>query len=295
MIKLYSDELWLGTLLHGEARWVITGTTNAVEEASSRHQTTPVASAALGRLMSASLLLASSLKDNEAITLRLLGDGPLGGAVAIGNAQGEVRGYVHEPHIDIPLNAQGKLDVSGAVGAGEFVVSRSLANGENYTGMVPIVSGEIAEDLVHYLLNSEQIPSAALLGVVVERDLHIAGSAGLMIQLLPDASEETIQAIETHLGQLTRGISQIAAESTSMEGLVKALIGELPYEILEKRPVRFNCNCSKDRVSGTIVSLGREGFKEILEDKEAELVCHFCNEHYHFNEKELRELYEQAK
>lgn len=292
---MYTDELWLGTLLNGEARWVIAGTTNAVEEASGRHQTTPVATAALGRLMSASLLLASSLKDDEAITLRLLGDGPLGGVVTIGNAQGEVRGYVQEPNVELPLNAAGKLDVAGAVGAGEFVVSRSLANGENYTGMVPIVSGEIAEDLVHYLLSSEQIPSAALLGVLVEKDLHVAGSAGLMIQLLPDASEETIQAIENHLGQLSRGISQIAAESTSMDGLVQDLIGGLQYQVLEKRSVKFLCTCSKERVSGTLVSLGREGFKEVLEDKKAELICHFCNEHYQFDEAELHTLYEQAK
>jgi molecular chaperone Hsp33 len=295
MIQLYSDELWLGTLLNGEARFVIAGSTNTVEEASSRHQTSAVATAALGRLMSASLLLASSLKGEEAITLRLLGDGPIGGVVAVGNAQGEVRGYVHEPSVDLPLNALGKLDVAGAVGGGEFVVSRSLDNGENYTGMVPIVSGEIAEDLVHYLLNSEQIPSAALLGVLVEKDLQVAGSAGLLIQLLPDASEETIQAIEAHLSQLTRGISHIAAESTSMEELVQALLGELPYQVLDKRPVKFQCTCSKDKVSGTLVSLGREGFKEILDDKKAELICHFCNEQYQFNEEELRTLYEQSK
>jgi molecular chaperone Hsp33 len=282
-------------MLNGEARWMIVGTTNTVEEAASRHQTSPVATAALGRLMSASLLLASSLKEDESLTLRLLGDGPIGGVVAVGNGQGEVRGYVHEPNVDLPLNRLGKLDVAGAVGAGEFVVSRSLVNGENYTGMVPIVSGEIAEDLVHYLLNSEQIPSAALLGVLVEKDYHVAGSAGLLIQLLPEASEETIQAIENHLAQLKKGISQIAAESTSMDNLVENLIGGLTYQVLEKQPVQFKCSCSKERVSGTLISLGREGFKEILEDRKAELVCHFCNEHYHFNEEELQALYEQAK
>lgn len=292
---MYTDELWLGTLLNDEARWVIAQTTNTVEEASSRHHTSPVATAALGRLMTASLLLASSLKEEEALTLRLLGDGPLGGVVAVGNMLGDVRGYVHEPQVDLPLNEAGKLDVAAAVGAGEFVVSRSLANGENYTGMVPIVSGEIAEDLVHYLLNSEQIPSAALLGVLVEKDLHVAGAAGLLIQLLPDASEETIQAIENHLAGFKRGISQVAAESTSMSDLVRELLGDLPYQVLEQRPVKFQCNCSKERVSGTLVSLGREGFQEILEDKQAELICHFCNEHYHFDEEELVKLYEQAR
>lgn len=289
------DELWLGTLLEGGARWVVARTTDLVEEARNRHNTSPVATAALGRLMTGALLLASSLKGEEALTLRLLGDGPLGGVVAVGNAQGEVRGYVHEPYVDLPLNEKGKLDVAGAVGQGEFVVSKSLENGENYTSMVPLVSGEIAEDLVHYLLNSEQIPSASLLGVLVEKDLHVAGAAGLLIQVLPGASEETIEAIEKHLGQLTQGISQIAAESNSSEQIVRNLLGDLSYEVLEKRPLAFRCSCSKDRVGATLVSLGREGFKEILEDKQAELVCHFCNERYLFNEEELIQLYEQAK
>lgn len=289
------DELWLGTLLEGGARWVVARTTDLVEEARNRHNTSPVTTAALGRLMTGALLLASSLKGEEALTLRLLGDGPLGGVVAVGNAQGEVRGYVHEPSVDLPLNEKGKLDVAGAVGQGEFVVSKSLENGENYTSMVPLVSGEIAEDLVHYLLNSEQIPSASLLGVLVEKDLHVAGAAGLLIQVLPGASEETIEAIEKHLGQLTQGISQIAAESNSLEQIVQNLLGDLSYEVLEKRPLAFRCSCSKDRVGATLVSLGREGFKEILEDKQAELVCHFCNERYLFNEEELIQLYEQAK
>lgn len=289
------DELWLGTLLEGGARWVVARTTDLVEEARNRHNTSPVTTAALGRLMTGALLLASSLKGEEALTLRLLGDGPLGGVVAVGNAQGEVRGYVHEPYVDLPLNEKGKLDVAGAVGQGEFVVSKSLENGENYTSMVPLVSGEIAEDLVHYLLNSEQIPSASLLGVLVEKDLHVAGAAGLLIQVLPGASEETIEAIEKHLGQLTQGISQIAAESNSLEQIVQNLLGDLSYEVLEKRPLAFRCSCSKDRVGATLVSLGREGFKEILEDKQAELVCHFCNERYLFNEEELIQLYEQAK
>lgn len=288
------DEIWVGTLLENQARWVVARTTDLVAETQSRHQTTPVATAALGRLMSASLLLASSLKGNESITIRLLGDGPLGGVVAVGNAGGEVRGYVHEPFVDLPLNEKGKLDVAQAVGQGEFAVSKSLENGENFTSMVPLVTGEIAEDLVHYLLNSEQIPSAALLGVLVERDFHVSGAAGLLIQLLPGASEECIERIEEQLKTLSQGISSIAADSSSIEEMVQTLLGGLDYQVLEKRPAGFKCTCSKERVGSTLVSLGREGFKEILEDKQAELVCHFCNEHYHFDEQELIELYEQA-
>ena len=170
------DELWIGTMLEGKARWVAVRTTDTVEEARRRHVMSPVATAALGRLMTGALILACSLKGEESITLRLLGDGPLEGVVAVANAQGEVRGYVREPLVDLPLKASGKLDVAKAVGLGELAVSRSLQNGEVYTGMVPMVSGEVAEDLVHYLLTSEQIPSALLLGVLVEKDYHVAGA-----------------------------------------------------------------------------------------------------------------------
>jgi len=294
MSNKYADELWLGTLANDEVRWVIIGMTNTVAEAANRHHTTPVATAALGRTMGAALLLASSMKAGEAITLRLLGDGPLGGVVAVANAQGQVRGYVHEPQVELPLNPQGKLDVAQAVGAGEFVVSRSLSDGEIYTGVVPLVSGEIAEDLVHYLLNSEQVRSAALLGVMVEKDLQVAGAAAMLFQLLPNASEASIAALENQLGKI-KEFSKIAATSSSMEELVSRLLGDLDYRILEKRKVQFKCTCSKEKLSETLISLGKEEFAELLKDKQAELVCHFCNERYVFQEEELRKLYEEAK
>lgn len=222
------DELWIGTMLEGKARWVAVRTTDTVEEARRRHGLSPVATAALGRLMTGTLILASSLKGDESITLRLLGDGPLKGVVAVGNEQGEVRGYVGEPLVDLPLKDSGKLDVGSAVGRGELAVSRSLQNGEVYTGMVPMVSGEIAEDLVHYLLTSEQIPSAMHLGVRVEKDYHVAGAAGLLIQPLPGATEEDIQAIESQLGKLGVGISELVAQSQSMDEMLDQLMGQVP-------------------------------------------------------------------
>ncbi|NMA68786.1 MAG: Hsp33 family molecular chaperone HslO, partial [Desulfitobacterium sp.] len=139
-----------------------------------------------------------------------------------------------------------------------------------------------------------QIPSAALLGVLIERDLQVAGAGGLLFQLMPGASEEAIQALENRLAQHDKGISSIVAESASMEELVAALMGDLDYQILEKRPIRFQCTCSKERVSNTLVSLGKDGLREIMEDKQAELICHFCNEHYNFTEAELVELYNQV-
>ncbi|TGE32746.1 Hsp33 family molecular chaperone HslO [Desulfosporosinus sp. Sb-LF] len=291
---MQQDELWIGTMLEGNARWVLVRSTDTVEEARKRHGMSPVATAALGRLMTGDLILASSLKGEENITLRLLGDGPLEGVVAVGNAQGEVRGYVREPLVDLPLKASGKLDVATAVGSGELAVSRSLQNGEVYTGMVPLVSGEIAEDLVHYLLTSEQIPSAMLLGVLVEKDYHVAGAAGLLIQPLPGATEGDIQAIESLLGQIRVGISELASQSQSMDELLAHLMGQLSYQVLERRTVKFLCTCSKARLSDTLVSLGKKEIADLISDGKAEIVCHFCNEHYLFNVEELQQISEQA-
>ncbi|TGE40135.1 Hsp33 family molecular chaperone HslO [Desulfosporosinus fructosivorans] len=284
------DELLIGTMLEGRARWVAVRTTDTVEEARRRHGMSPVATAALGRLMTGTLILASSLKGDESITLRLLGDGPLKGVVAVGNAQGEVRGYVQEPLVDLPLKDSGKLDVGAAVGRGELAVSRSLQNGEVYTGMVPMVSGEIAEDLVHYLLTSEQISSAMLLGVLVEKDYHVAGAGGLLIQPLPGATEEDIQAIESQLGQLDTGISELVAQSQSMDEMLERLMGQLAFHVLERREVEFSCTCTKDRLSDTLVSIGKEGIADLITDQKAEMVCHFCNEHYQFTLEELQQI-----
>jgi len=292
---MQQDELWIGTMLEGKARWVVVRTTDTVEEARRRHGMSPVATAALGRLMTGTLILASSLKGEESITLRLLGDGPLEGVIAVGNAQGEVRGYVREPLLDLPLKDSGKLDVGAAVGLGELAVSRSLQNGENYTGMVPMVSGEIAEDLVHYLLTSEQIPSALLLGVMVEKDYHVAGAAGFLIQPLPGATEEDIQAVEGQLGQLKTGISELTAQSQNMDELLNRLMGQLPYRVLERRAVKFSCPCSKEHMTDTLVSLGKKEIADLISDGKAELVCHFCNEHYLFDGEELQQIREKAE
>ncbi|MFZ3372586.1 MAG: Hsp33 family molecular chaperone HslO [Desulfitobacteriaceae bacterium] len=294
MIWVFNDELWVGTMLKGEIRWVLASTTNTVEEASCRHQTSPVASAALGRSMTGNLLLASSIKGPENLTLRILGDGPLGGIVTIGNALGEIRGYVREPLVDLPLRSPGKLDVAGAVGKGELVVSRTLEKGEIYNGMVQLISGEIAEDLVHYLRTSEQIPSAMLLGVLVEKDYHVAGAGGLLFQPLPHVSEEAIQILEDHLETLQAGISSIASQSKDMAEMLGQLMGGLPHHVLEKRPVKFSCTCSKTKLGETLLLLGKREIADLISAEGIEMVCHFCNEHYFFNTEELLNLMHDA-
>jgi len=245
--------------------------------------------------LTGTLLLASSLKDEETLTVRVLGDGPLGGIVAVSDSQGHVRGYVQNPQVDLPARSPGKLDVGAAVGNGELIVTKSPVTGQPYTGRVPLVSGEIAEDFVYYLLHSEQIRSAMALGVLVDTDCSVAGAAGLLIQLMPDASEKTIEAIENALAKLQIGISELSSMEMSFEVFVKFLLGDLPYTVLDKRPVSFQCNCSKDRLRSTLLMLGKEELTELIELKRAEVICHFCNEHYRFTVAELEELLQELE
>ncbi len=289
------DQLWLGTMLEGKVRWVLASTTHTVEEARSRHGMTPVAVAALGRTMTGALLLASTLKGEGNVTVRFLGDGPLGGVIAVANAAGEVRGYVQEPLCDLPLNSAGKLDVGGAVGAGNLIVDRSMENGEIYTGTVPIETGEIGDDLVHYLLQSEQIPSAMSLGVLVEKDYHVESSAGLLIQLLPGAGEEEIERIEALLKNLSGGISRLAQEHQDLENLLPELMQNEDYQVLDKRSVTFKCTCSKERLTDTLKLLDKQEINDLMEDGKAEMVCHFCNEHYQFSREELEDILKEAE
>ncbi|MDR3289154.1 MAG: Hsp33 family molecular chaperone HslO [Peptococcaceae bacterium] len=291
---MQQDEMWTGTLCGGEARWVAARTTLTVEEASRRHQASPVAAAAIGRLMTGALLLAATFKSEGEITLRLLGDGPLQGVLAVANRQGTVRGYAKDPQAAVPLKRPGKLDVAAAVGLGELAVSRELDNGEYYTGTAPLVSGEIAEDIAEYLLRSEQIPSAVLLGVKIEKDHHIAAAGGLLLQLLPEASESTVQALEERASELQAGISQLAAEEKDMDGYVARLLGDHPFTVNERRRVAFACSCSQSKLADILIRLGEKEIAALIAQGKAEIVCHFCNERYAFAAEELRALQERA-
>jgi molecular chaperone Hsp33 len=294
MIKM-QDEIWSGTLCKGEARWVVAGTTAAVEEARRRHGLSPVAVAALGRLMTGALLLATTFKGDGELTLRLFGDGPLHGALAVADRSGRIRGYTKEPWVDLPLRQPGgKLDVATAVGKGELAVSRQLENGETYTGTVPLVSSEIAEDIAHYLHTSEQIFSAVLLGVLVQQDYRVAGAAGLLFQLMPGAKEETISILEERVAKLQAGISSLAASGVSMEQFVQHLMGDIAYNVLEKRTVRFACSCSKEKIAATLTRLGKEEIAELIAAGKAEIVCHFCNQRYVYEPHDLEIIKNQA-
>lgn len=276
---------------NGQVRAYAAATTETVGEAQRRHITWPTASAALGRTLTAGLLLGTMLKGDEKITIKIEGGGPLGAILVDANANGEVRGYVTNPQTHLDLTKLGKLDVAGAVGCdGLLTVAKDIGMRENFTGQVPLISGEIGEDFTYYLTTSEQIPSSVGLGVLVAPDNSILASGGFMLQMLPDASEETITEIETHLKTLTP-VSTMIQQGLTPEQILEQVLGKDHVQILEKMPVQFKCQCSKDRIASALVSLGKNELEDIIAtDGQAEAQCHFCNEKYQFSKEELEKL-----
>ncbi|HEY8415252.1 MAG TPA: Hsp33 family molecular chaperone HslO, partial [Thermaerobacter sp.] len=256
-------------------------TTGMVEEARRRHDTWPTATAALGRVLTATALLAAQLKDGASVTVRVTGSGPLGAIVATGEPSGDVRGYVRHPHVELPLRADGKLDVGGAVGLPGFLhVTRDLGLGRPYTGSVPLVSGEIGDDLTAFLARSDQTPAVVGLGVLVGPGGGVRAAGGFVLQLLPGYEERWAERLEAniqHLGGISR---RIEAGMTPEEMVWRGLAGFSPH-ILDRQPVRFRCRCTRERVERALVSLGPDELAAMLrEDGGAEVRCQFCARTY---------------
>lgn len=292
------DKLIHGIAADGTIRLMAAITTETVAEAVRRHQTSPTASAAFGRVLTGSLLLAATQKDFDRLTVRIDANGEIGGIVAEARPNGRVRGYVKNANAEMPIKENGKFDVSGIVGEGTFYVIRESGfdiglHKEPYIGSVPIVSGEIAEDFAYYLLKSEQIPSAVLLGVLLKNEKpFVSASGGVMLQILPGANEHIITMIEDTIKHAPHLTSVIENGGTA-EDLVKMTLGEIPFEILGENEVAFECNCSRERAISLITSLGKEEVESMLnEDKGAVMDCGFCNEKYELNEDDLRGILE---
>jgi molecular chaperone Hsp33 len=284
-----NDYLLRATAMQGKIRAFAVQTTAIVEELRRRHHTSPVATAALGRTISAGLMMGAMLKGEEKLTIQIKGDGPLGQIVVDANAQGDVRGYVDNPAVDLPLNQLGKLDVAGAVGTDGFIyVIKDLGLKEPYRGSTPIVSGELGEDITYYFAKSEQTPSCVALGVLVDIDQSVKASGGFIIQLLPGLTDDEIDHMEIMLSQL-RPITTLLDEGATLEHILSSVVSDVV--VMEQMPVQFRCRCSRERVEQTLISLGKSELKAILqEDGKAEVVCHFCNEPYIFEGKQLQEL-----
>jgi molecular chaperone Hsp33 len=285
------DYLVSAIAFQGKIRAIATSTTHLVQEGCRRHQTLPTASAALGRTLTAGLLLASNLKGEEKYTIRIAGNGPIGEIVVDANAFGQVRGYVHNGQVHFPANAKGKLDVARAVGSqGMVSVVKSFGSEYNFTGQTPIVSGEIAEDLASYLVNSEQIPSALALGVLVNPDGQIAASGGYLIQAMPGCDDATLSKMEEVI-KASKPISTLLFEGMTPEDILKSLIPEKDLNILDDKTLGFKCTCSRDRTEATLKLLGKDELNDMIKEQHgADVHCNFCNEHYAFSEQDLKNI-----
>lgn len=262
-------------------------TTNLVQEAAIRHHTSHLASAALGRAMNGALLLAATMKDNERIALRLKGDGPIGEVVA--DAEGTyVRGYVGDPDVFLPLK-NGKLDVGGAIGSGNIIVTRYLQNAEPFTGYAELVDGEIASDLTNYLYTSEQTPSSVALGVLVNKEGQVIASGGYFIQAMPGCAEETLAQLEENIS-LTPYVTQLLELGYTPEKMIETIARGLDVTIQESIELSYKCRCSREKILGALATLGQEDISAMSQDEETEVHCQFCNETYKFSGEEIARL-----
>lgn len=288
------DRLVRGTAMNGRVRAFAVRTTELVDELRRRHDTYPTATAALGRTATAAAIMGAMLKGQEKLAVMVKGNGPLGQILAESNALGEVRGYVQNPHVHLPSNAHGKLDVAGAVGTEGFIdVSKDLGLKEPYRGSVPIISGELGEDFTYYFAISEQTPAAVGLGVLVETDNSVRVAGGFIIQLLPGLSDEEITEIERAVGAMP-SVTTLLDQGLEPEEMLRLLLPDAV--VLDELEIRFQCQCSRERIEQTLISLGKHELQQLIEeDQQAEVVCHYCNEKYVFNKDELQVILEQAK
>lgn len=268
-------------------------TTDLVNEAIRRHDCYPVAAAALGRTMTGALLLAANLKNKEALTVNIRGDGPLKNITADAVPEGFVRGYVANPHVELPLNDRGKLDVGGGVGQGLVTVTRFTGLREPMRGSSEIVTGEIAEDLTNYLYVSEQTPSSIGLGVLVDTDFSAKAAGGFIIQPMPDADEETIGRLEENLQKL-RPVTTMIDEGKDAREIILEIMNGFEMEFLTTTDLAFRCQCSKERLEDVLLNLNHDDMESLIADGQAEVCCHFCGEKYHFTREELQHLLKLA-
>ena len=271
-------------------------TTETVETARQDHNTSPVATAALGRLLTAGAMMGTMMKgDKDILTLQIKAGGPLEGITVTSDSKGRVKGYVGNPDVCIPANSKGKLDVAGAVGVGFMNVIKDMGLKEPYVGQVALQTSEIAEDLTYYFATSEQVPSAVGLGVLMNKDNTVRQAGGFIVQLMPFAEESTIAKLEENVQKIT-SVTNLLEEGHTPESLLEKVLEDFDMEINEKVPTEFYCNCSRERVEKALISIGRKELNEMIQEgKSIEMNCHFCNKNYEFTVEELKEILRKCK
>lgn len=290
------DYMVRATAADGQIRAFAATTRELVETARKAHDTSPVATAALGRLLTASVMMGSMMKnDTDLLTINVRGDGPIKGITVTADNKGNAKGYAMEPMVLLPANSKGKLDVGGAVGKGFLNVIKDIGLKDPYVGQVELISGEIAEDLTYYYAVSEQTPSSVALGVLMSKDNTVAQAGGFILQLMPGASEEIIDKLEVKLAEIS-SVTSLLSEGKQPEEILRNLLGEFGIEIMDNMPVQFYCNCSKKRVEKALISIGAEEIQSMIDDgKPVELKCHFCNRSYEFTIEELQRILSEAE
>lgn len=289
------DYIIRGMAADNQVRFFAATTKNLVEKARQIHQTSPVATAALGRLLTGGAMMGSMCKnDSDLITIQIKADGPIGGLIVTADAHANVKGYAYHPQIMLPPSPAGKLDVGGALGSGSLTVIKDLGLKEPYTGQTNLVTGEIAEDLTYYFASSEQIPTSVALGVLMNKNNTLRQAGGFMIQMMPYASDDLIDTLEQRLGAFSSVTKHLDAGQTPEE-MMEEIFAGMQMSVEDKIPTQFYCNCSKERVTRAVISIGKKELKEMIEDGEPiEVNCHFCNSHYHFTVDELKDMLEKA-
>ena len=285
------DYMVRATAANAQIRAFACTTRETVETARASHNTSPVVTAALGRLLSAGAMMGSMLKgDDELITLQIKGDGPIGGLTVTADMNGHVKGYANVPDVILPANAQGKLDVGGAVGAGVLSVIRDMGLKDPYVGQTELQTGEIAEDLTYYFATSEQIPSAVGLGVLVDKDQSVKQAGGFIIQLMPFTPDEVVDRLEKKITEID-SVTQMLDRGLTPEQILEEILGDFGLEITDTTETRFHCDCSKERVSRALSTLSKKDLDSIIADGESiEVKCQFCNKAYEFTVDELKEM-----
>ena len=291
-----TDYIIRATAAEGQIRAFAATTRDLVEYARSAHNTSPVATAALGRLLTAGAMMGIMMKgEKDLLTLKIEGDGPIGGLTVTADSRGNVKGYAFHPEVMLPPNAKGKLDVGGALGIGVLSVIKDIGLKDPYVGQTILVTSEIAEDLTYYFATSEQTPSSVALGVLMERDNTVKQAGGFILQMMPGASEEVISALEKRLGEIT-SITALLDAGNTPEMILEHILGDFGVEILDKLPTAFSCNCSEERIEKALISVGKQELQSMIEDgKTIEVNCHFCNKHYPVTVERLKELLEMAR
>lgn len=287
----YKDYIVRATAADHQLRAFAVTSKDIVEKAREIHNTSPVATAAIGRLLTAASMMGSMMKgEKDVLTLQIECGGPIGGITVTADSNADVKGYVNNPNVILPPNAQGKLDVSGALGPGFLNVIKDIGLREPYNGQTHLVSGEIAEDLTYYFATSEQVPSSVGLGVLMDKDNHVRQAGGFIIQVMPDTDDEVIDKLEARLGEV-HSVTEMLDKGMTPEDILNYVLEGMDVEILETVPAQYKCDCSFERVSKVIASLGKKELQEMIDDgKPVEVNCQFCGSHYKFDTEQLKEF-----